>query len=123
MKLAIDAKWYFSGPPSGVNVVKNIVDTLIARKEKFELFLILNKKDLDNNKNFKEKLKDLNISFISLNSDFNFFTNLFLINKHLKKHNIDIVLFLLIIFDVNIDVVFFVLVNSLLNSLLDVFKF
>ena len=29
MKIGIDAKWYYSGPPSGVNVVKNIVDNLI----------------------------------------------------------------------------------------------
>ena len=93
MKLAIDAKWYFSGPPSGVNVVKNIVDSLISNKENFELLLILNKKDLNSNTEFKQKIKDLNIGLISINSNFNFFKNLFLINKELKKHKIDIVLF------------------------------
>jgi glycosyltransferase involved in cell wall biosynthesis len=42
IKLGIDAKWYFKGPPSGNMVVKNLVDEMVAgNHEHIELFLLI----------------------------------------------------------------------------------
>ena len=92
MRLAIDAKWYFSGPPSGINVVKNIVDNFIKSDIKFDLFLIVQKDDLKNQSKFFKILKTKNIKLIPINSRYNFYFNLVLINKYLKKYKINIVL-------------------------------
>lgn len=45
MKIGIDAKHYFHGPPSGVVVVRNLVDTLLKMNVKNEIVLFLNKND------------------------------------------------------------------------------
>lgn len=42
IKLGIDAKWFFKGPPSGNMVVKNLVNEMINdQNEHFELYLFL----------------------------------------------------------------------------------
>ena len=45
MKIGIDAKWYFSGPPSGTVVVKNIIDCIIKQNNGDEIILFIQKKD------------------------------------------------------------------------------
>lgn len=92
MRLAIDAKWYFNGPPSGKNVVKNIVDNFISKNYNCKIFLILDKKDFYANPSFQVKLKKYNISYILINSSLNFVSTLFFINKKLIKNKIEIVL-------------------------------
>jgi glycosyltransferase involved in cell wall biosynthesis len=44
MKIGIDAKWYFEGPPSGTRVVKNLVDQILNREDGNEYVIFLNKK-------------------------------------------------------------------------------
>lgn len=44
IKLGIDAKWYFKGPPSGNMVVKNLVNQMVIdNDERFELYLLITK--------------------------------------------------------------------------------
>ena len=92
MRLAIDAKWYFNGPPSGRNVVRNIIDNLFINDFDFDIYLILNKSDYEMNKIFKKKIHESKIKIILTNSSINFLTNLFSLNKKLVKEDIDIVL-------------------------------
>lgn len=44
MKIGIDAKWYFEGPPSGKRVVKSLVDQLLKIDDQDEYYIFLNKK-------------------------------------------------------------------------------
>ncbi len=42
IKLGIDAKWYFKGPPSGHMVVKNLVDEMVSSNQPhIELYLLI----------------------------------------------------------------------------------
>ena len=42
IKLGIDAKWFFKGPPSGNMVVKNLVNEMVNNNdEQFELYLLI----------------------------------------------------------------------------------
>lgn len=45
MKIGIDAKWYFSGNPSGKVVVRNLVDTLIGMSSGHEIYLFFQRRD------------------------------------------------------------------------------
>jgi len=43
MKIGIDAKWYFEGPPSGKRIVRSLVEEFL-KDERHEYYIILNKK-------------------------------------------------------------------------------
>jgi glycosyltransferase involved in cell wall biosynthesis len=43
MKIGIDAKWYFEGPPSGTRVVRSLVDHLLAVDDHNEYVIFLNR--------------------------------------------------------------------------------
>jgi glycosyltransferase involved in cell wall biosynthesis len=46
LRLGIDAKWFFEGPPSGHMVVKNLVDEIIRNNDNnFDIYLLMNRKD------------------------------------------------------------------------------
>jgi glycosyltransferase involved in cell wall biosynthesis len=45
MRIGIDAKWYFEGPPSGRRVVRALVDTLARMYPNTEFYFFLNKRD------------------------------------------------------------------------------
>lgn len=47
MKIGIDAKWFFDGPPSGKIVVRNLVKNIILLNDCHELFIFLDKKYKD----------------------------------------------------------------------------
>ncbi len=44
MKIGIDAKWYFEGPPSGKRVVRALVDEMIRLDQENEYYIFLNQK-------------------------------------------------------------------------------
>ncbi|MDN5288724.1 MAG: glycosyltransferase [Mucilaginibacter sp.] len=44
IKLGIDAKWFFKGPPSGNMVVKNLVNQMVSdNDDRFQLYLLITK--------------------------------------------------------------------------------
>jgi glycosyltransferase involved in cell wall biosynthesis len=93
MRIGIDAKWYFNGPPSGINVVRNIVNNLIALPYK-SLILIVDSKDsnrIDEILSKRHSTTDIEILYVK--NYFNFITNLFILPFYLKNKNIDAVLF------------------------------
>lgn len=44
MKIGIDAKWFYDGPPSGRVVVRNLVKYLIENNKKHEFFIFLDRR-------------------------------------------------------------------------------
>jgi len=46
LRLGIDAKWFFEGPPSGHIVVKNLVDEMLQNNVgRFDIYLLMNHRD------------------------------------------------------------------------------
>ena len=43
MRIGIDAKWYFNGPPSGRNVVRHLVHELVRLNQSDEIILFLDR--------------------------------------------------------------------------------
>jgi glycosyltransferase involved in cell wall biosynthesis len=44
MRIGIDAKWYFNGPPSGVRVIQNLINSLLDFDHENEYFIFLSVK-------------------------------------------------------------------------------
>ena len=94
MRIGIDAKWYYSGPPSGVNVVRNIVNALIETNKQDYIVFFLSKKDIHMKNNFRDKIsKNKKLTFFFVDNSINFLTNTIFFPFYLKKFNLDIMLF------------------------------
>lgn len=85
MKIGIDAKWFFNGPPSGRHVVRSLVQNIIAVNSKHEIYVFLDKKDSKSQFPFDvTKAKR-----IYLWARINLVSNLFIIPYLIKKNKID----------------------------------
>jgi glycosyltransferase involved in cell wall biosynthesis len=94
MRIGIDAKWYYSGPPSGINVVRNIVDNLIEYNFNDEIVFFLNKEDISQKEHFKAKIRNKNnLSFFFIPGMVNFITNLFFFPFYFQKCKLDVIMF------------------------------
>ncbi|SDS99813.1 Glycosyltransferase involved in cell wall bisynthesis [Mucilaginibacter mallensis] len=90
VKLGIDAKWFFEGPPSGHMVVKNLVDEMIINNNgRFEIFLLLNAK----NKQQAQAYFPADVRLIFLFWMPNILSNLLLIPLMTRLYGIKIMLF------------------------------
>jgi glycosyltransferase involved in cell wall biosynthesis len=90
IRVGIDAKWYFDGPPSGHMVVKNLVDEIIrADDDRFELCLFM----VSKNKARAQAYFPAHVKLIFLPGIPNLLSNLFLVPLMTWLHNIDVVLF------------------------------
>lgn len=89
MRIGIDAKWYFTGPPSGRNVVRNIVNHIIDDKN-HQFVLIFDKKNIKGVEDLKLKWKEKkNIEYKLVCNYLNIITNSFLFPIYLNKLNLD----------------------------------
>ena len=41
MKIGLDAKWFFSGPPSGRNVIRNLIEQIVKQNTDHDLYIFL----------------------------------------------------------------------------------
>jgi len=90
IRVGIDAKWYFDGPPSGHMVVKNLVDEIIkAGDDRVELCLFLVSK---NKKKAKAHFPE-HVKLIFLPGIPNLLSNLFLLPLMTLLYDINVVLF------------------------------
>lgn len=89
MKIGIDAKWYFEGPPSGQMVIRNLVNALIERETDHEIILFLDKKHsdvpLDRN---SDKVKRIYVWAKN-----NLISNLFFVPMALCKYELDVLVY------------------------------
>jgi glycosyltransferase involved in cell wall biosynthesis len=90
IKLGIDAKWFFKGPPSGNMVVKNLVNEMVnSNDEQFELYLLITR-------DFKKQAIDYfpsRVKLIFLPVVPNLLSNLLLIPLIARVYGIEAMLF------------------------------
>lgn len=89
MKIGIDAKWFFSGPISGIVVIQNLVRQLLQVASAHEYYIFLNKKDA--NKFFPHT--GPNIHPIYIWSKNNMLSNIFVLPQIASGLQIDVVIF------------------------------
>lgn len=89
MRIAIDAKWFFNGNPSGKVVVYNLINEIVKLDNKHELVIILDKRD--KKKLFPFKTKQVELVYVW--SRINLISNLFICPFKLLGKKIDIGLF------------------------------
>ncbi|SDD39712.1 Glycosyltransferase involved in cell wall bisynthesis [Mucilaginibacter pineti] len=90
IKLGIDAKWFFKGPPSGNMVVKNLVNEMVNNtQERFEIYLLITS-------DFKQQAIEhfpATVKLVFLPVVPNLLSNLLLIPYFARLHKLEIVLF------------------------------
>jgi glycosyltransferase involved in cell wall biosynthesis len=89
IKLGVDAKWYFKGPPSGMVVVKNLVDELLTKTHLLDLYLFIDKESIaEARKVFNKE----GVTLIPVKANPNLLSNFFLIPYYSNKYLLDIIL-------------------------------
>ena len=89
MKIGIDAKWFFDGPPSGKVVVSNLVTQILNRNNEDDFYILLNQSD----RGKKFPINKENITLIYLPNCNNALTNIFIVPFVDYKYKLDVVLF------------------------------
>jgi glycosyltransferase involved in cell wall biosynthesis len=90
MKIGIEAKWYFEGPPSGRRVIKSLVDNILAIDKINHYFIFLNAKHKDRPFPFKDQS---NVTVIYIWAGNNAVSNIFVIPFYSRKHGLDVTLY------------------------------
>jgi glycosyltransferase involved in cell wall biosynthesis len=88
MKIGIDAKWFFSGNPSGKVVVRNLLEELLKISGHHQIFVFLKKEE-------KESVFPLNypnITLVYVWGKNNQISNLYFVRKTAKKLKLDVIL-------------------------------
>ena len=88
MKIGIDAKWYYEGPPSGQRVVKCLIDNILLLDKTNEYFIILDK-------SYKKKgniSKNDHVKQVYLWAGNNLLSNVLLLPQVAYKYKLDLLL-------------------------------
>ncbi len=89
MKIGIDAKWFFEGPPSGRVVVRQLVENIIKNNDKHQIYLFLNKK----NKSDEFPFINEKVNLIYVWGWNDLLSNLFVLRRKAILLKLDVVLF------------------------------
>lgn len=90
MKIGIDAKWYFEGPPSGKRVVKGLVDHILKTDDVNEYFIFLDKKHQKEDFAFKGN-KNVTLCYVWAKN--NFISNVFVLPFHSNRYKLGALLY------------------------------
>ncbi len=90
MKIGIDAKWYFDGPPSGKRVVRSLTDALLDVDDKNEYYIFLDRKHKQ--KNFPQTEKK-NVKLCYVWAGNNLVSNVFVLPYFSFRHKLDVLLY------------------------------
>lgn len=90
MRIGIDAKWYFEGPPSGKRVVKSLVDAMLAIDDENEFFILLNQTHKDRPFPAKTK-KNVTVRYVWAGN--NLLSNVFVLPFLSNKFKLDCLLY------------------------------
>ncbi len=90
MKIGIDAKWFFNGPPSGKVVVKSITHHLIKNFSNLHTFYIFLSKS-DENLEFPYLCE--NVKLVYVNSVINLISNALIIPYYANRLKIDVIIY------------------------------
>jgi glycosyltransferase involved in cell wall biosynthesis len=91
MKVGIDAKWYFEGPPSGKRVVKNLVDQILQREDNNEYIIFLNRNH--RNRVFPIELRQKKITSCYVWAGNNLLSNIFVLPFFSKRFKLQALLY------------------------------
>jgi glycosyltransferase involved in cell wall biosynthesis len=89
MRIGLDAKWFFNGPPSGRVVTRNHVKHLLKIDRSNEYYLFLDRRD-------KKEIfpyKGINIHLVYIWADNNLISNVFILPYYGRKLNLDVIIF------------------------------
>lgn len=89
MKIGIDAKWFFDGPPSNRIVIRNLLEELLAQNKEDFFYIFLRKSDKTSPFPYLYK----NVKVIYVTTFTNALTNIFILPFYLRKLALDVVLF------------------------------
>jgi len=89
MKIGIDAKWFFTGPPSGRRVVRNLIFNLANVDKINNYYIILRNADKTNIFPFSQN--NFHLTYVWAKN--NFLSNLFCIRKKARELHLDVVVF------------------------------
>ena len=89
MRIGVDAKWYFEGPPSGKRVVKNLVDEILKTDTTDEFVIFLNAKH--KHLPFPDHRSNIILCYIWAGN--NFLSNLFVVPFYSKHYRVGAVLY------------------------------
>ncbi len=89
MRIGIDAKWYFEGPPSGRRVVKSLVDQLLKMDDQNEYIIFLNRKQ--KNRPFVGKKNNVTLCYVWAGN--NLLSNLLILPFQETRYKIDVLLY------------------------------
>jgi glycosyltransferase involved in cell wall biosynthesis len=88
MKIGIDAKWFFSGPPSTRTVLQNVLPYLLSNGS-HEWYIFLDRKDKERVLPFSTE----NLKVVYVWAGINMLSNLFVLPKQVKRLGLDVMLF------------------------------
>jgi glycosyltransferase involved in cell wall biosynthesis len=89
VRVGIDAKWFFEGPPSGRNVVRNLIEQVILQNTEHDLFIIL-----DARWRYESfPYKDQKVHLVYVWADNNLLANVFAVPLIVWKLHLDILVF------------------------------
>lgn len=89
VRIGIDAKWYFDGPPSGKMVIRNLVNEICQLKSKLKFYIILDKKC----KSLYLDLENSNVEKVYVWNGNNLLSNVFFVPFVAQKYNLDVILY------------------------------
>jgi hypothetical protein len=89
MRIGIDAKWFYSGNPSGRKVVKNLLHYLLSTHAEHEFFIFLNRRD--RGRGFPYSQANVHLEYVR--GRFNLFSNLFSLARRGNELRLDVVVF------------------------------
>jgi glycosyltransferase involved in cell wall biosynthesis len=89
MRIGIDAKWYFEGPPSGRRVVRSLVDTFLQSPGDDEWVIILNEKHRE--RPFAISSPRVSVCYVWAGN--NMLSNLFVLPVVANRLKLDVILY------------------------------
>jgi|SRR5687768_1974550 len=89
MKIGIDAKWYFTGPPSTQRLLQNLLPRIFKIYPQYEWIIFLDKQDKACDFPFKQP--NIKIKYVWANN--NLLSNLFILPCYLRKEKVDVMVF------------------------------
>ena len=89
MKIGLDAKWFFEGPPSGRVVIRNLVKHLVEILADDELYIFLDSRE--RNTPFPYAAPNIHLVYIWAGN--NMLSNVFVFPFVASPHKLDIVVF------------------------------
>lgn len=89
MRIGFDAKWFYEGPPSGRNVVRNLVEQIIKQNTEHEIYIFLDERMRNHEFPFTSPF----VSLIYVWSNNNLISNFFVVPKTAWSLKLDCMIF------------------------------